>query len=99
LSNYNVPNDQNKYNNWQYNAKPNGRNWKNNNQSIGITDITSKDIIKILDFDKIVSNVNFVGRKVMSKTIVMYGRKLLKKRKRTSDWKLEWMWIWLKGTN
>jgi hypothetical protein len=31
LSNYNVPNDQNQYNNWQYNARPNGHNWQNNN--------------------------------------------------------------------
>ncbi len=33
LSNYSVPNDQNKYNNQQYNARPNGHNWQNNNQS------------------------------------------------------------------
>jgi hypothetical protein len=32
LSNYNVPNDQNKYSSQQYNARPNGRNWQNNFQ-------------------------------------------------------------------
>jgi hypothetical protein len=50
---------------------------------IGIIDITNNDIIKILDFDKNMSNVVVVGRKVMSRTIVMYGRKLLKKKKGT----------------
>ncbi len=33
LSNYNVQNDHNQYNNQQYNARPNGRNWQNNNHS------------------------------------------------------------------
>ncbi len=33
MSNYNIPNDQNQYNNQQYNARPNGCNWQNNNQS------------------------------------------------------------------
>jgi hypothetical protein len=35
----------------------------------------------------------------MSRTIVMYGRKLLKKKKGTLNWKLEWMWLWSKGTS
>jgi hypothetical protein len=50
---------------------------------IGITNITSNDIIKILDFNKIVLDVITIGRKVMLKLIVMYERKLLRKRKRT----------------
>ncbi len=82
MSNYNVPNDQNQYNNRQYNARPIGKIIIN---QIGITNITDKDIIKILDFDKIVSIVIVVGKKVMSKTIVLYGIKLLRKRKRTSN--------------
>jgi hypothetical protein len=52
---------------------------------IGITNITNMDIIKILDFDKIVSNVIVVEKKVMSKTIFLYGKKLLKKRKVTMN--------------
>jgi hypothetical protein len=52
---------------------------------IGITNITSKYIIKILDFKKIASDVIVVGRKVMSKMIVMYGKKLLRKKKRTPN--------------
>jgi hypothetical protein len=39
------------------------------------------DIIKILDFDKIMSNVTIVERKVMSRMTVIYGRKLLRKRR------------------
>ncbi len=52
---------------------------------IGITNITSKDIIKIQDFDKILSNVIVVEKKVMSKMIIMYGKKLLKKRRITMN--------------
>jgi hypothetical protein len=66
LSNYNVPNDQNQYNNPQYNARPNVIIGKIIIIQIRITDITSKDTIKILDFNKIVSNVIVVKRKVMS---------------------------------
>jgi hypothetical protein len=49
---------------------------------IKITDITKKDIIKILDFNEIVSNVITVGKKVMLAMIVLHGRKLLKKRRK-----------------
>jgi hypothetical protein len=52
---------------------------------IEIIDITNKDIIKILNFDIIMSNVIIVERKVMSRTIVLYGRKLLRKRRRTPN--------------
>jgi hypothetical protein len=55
---------------------------------IGITNITSKYIIKILYFDKIVSDVIDVRKKVMSRMIVRHGKKLLKNR-RTPNWKLE----------
>jgi len=48
---------------------------------IGITDITNMDMIKLLDFDKIMLDVTIVERKVMSRTIVIYGRKLLRKRR------------------
>jgi hypothetical protein len=50
-----------------------------------ITDISSKDIIKILDFERILSDVIIVRRKVMSRMIVLYGRKLLRKRRRTPN--------------
>ncbi len=49
---------------------------------IEITDITKKDIIKILDFNGIMSNVIII-RKVMLGMIILYGRKLLKKIRRT----------------
>jgi hypothetical protein len=52
---------------------------------IGITDITNKGIIKILDFDKIVSNVIVVGRKIILGMIVLYGQKLLKTRRITPN--------------
>ncbi len=52
---------------------------------IGITDITNKDIIKILNFDKIVSSVTVVERKVMLGTTIMYGRNLLRKRRITPN--------------
>jgi hypothetical protein len=48
---------------------------------IKITDITSKDIIKILNFEKIMSDVIVVERKVMSRMTILYGRKLLKKKR------------------
>ncbi len=48
---------------------------------IKIIDITSKDIIKILNFEKIMSDVIVVGRKVMSRMTILYGRKLLKKKR------------------
>jgi len=47
---------------------------------IRIIDITNNDIIKILDFDRIMSDVIVVGKKVMSRIIVMYGKQLLRKR-------------------
>jgi hypothetical protein len=49
---------------------------------IRIIDISNEDIIKILDFNRIVLDVIDVKRKAMSRTIVLYGRKLLKKRRR-----------------
>jgi hypothetical protein len=52
---------------------------------IGITNISNKDIIKILDFERIVLDVIIVERKVMSGMIVLYGRKLLKKTRRTQN--------------
>ncbi len=53
---------------------------------IRITDITNKGIIKILYFDKIVSNVIVVGRKVILGMIVLYGQKILKARRITPNW-------------
>jgi TolB-like protein len=47
---------------------------------IRIIDITNNDIIKIRDFDRIMSDVIVVRKKVMSRIIVMYGKKLLRKR-------------------
>jgi hypothetical protein len=47
---------------------------------IRIINITNNDIIKILNFDRIMSDVIVVGKKVMSRIIVMYGKKLLRKR-------------------
>ncbi len=55
---------------------------------IGITNITSKYIIKILDFNKIASDVIVVGRKVMSKMIVMYGKKIIEEKKKNSELKV-----------
>jgi hypothetical protein len=52
---------------------------------IGIIDISSKDIIKILDFERIVLDIIIVERKVMSRMIVLYGRKLLRKTRRTPN--------------
>jgi hypothetical protein len=52
---------------------------------IGITDISNKDIIKILNFERIVLYVIIVTRKVMSRIVVLYGRKLLRKRRRTPN--------------
>ncbi len=53
-----------------------------------IIDITNKDIIKILDFDKIMSNVIVVGKKVMSSIIVMYGKKIIKEEDKNSKLKV-----------
>jgi hypothetical protein len=39
LQNYDVPNNQKQYNDQQYNARPNGQNWHNNNQPNRIIDI------------------------------------------------------------
>ncbi len=52
---------------------------------IGIIDITNKDIIKILNFDRIVLDVIAIRRKVMSGMTILYGRKLLRKRKKTPN--------------
>ncbi len=55
---------------------------------IEIADIISKDIINILDFDRIMLDVIIAGRKVMLGMTILYGRKLLKKRKRTPKLKV-----------
>ncbi len=52
---------------------------------IRMTNITSNDIIKILDFDKIILDVIVVRRKVMSGMTILHGRKLLRKRKKTPN--------------
>jgi hypothetical protein len=52
---------------------------------IGIINITNKDIIKILDFNMIMLDVIIVKRKVMLRMNVLYGRKLLRKRRKTPN--------------
>ncbi len=52
---------------------------------IKITNITSKVIIKILDFNRIMSYVIVFSRKVMLGMNFLYRRKLLRKRKRTPN--------------
>jgi hypothetical protein len=52
---------------------------------IEIIYITNKNMIRIFNFDKIMSNVIVVGREVMLGTIVLYGRKLSRKRKKTPN--------------
>jgi hypothetical protein len=48
---------------------------------IEITYITKKDIIRILDFNEIVSNVITIGKKVVLGMDVLYGRKLFEENK------------------
>jgi hypothetical protein len=52
---------------------------------IKITNITSKVIITILDFNRIMSYVIVFSRKVMLGMNFLYRRKLLRKRKRTPN--------------
>jgi hypothetical protein len=56
---------------------------------IEITDIISKFIIKIIDSSKMLWNVSALERKAMLGMIILYGRKLLKKKKRIPNQKLE----------
>jgi hypothetical protein len=46
-----------------------------------ITNIINKLIIRTIDFDKMLWDVSIVEKKVMSWMIILYGRKLLKKKK------------------
>jgi hypothetical protein len=56
---------------------------------IGIIDITSKDIIQTLGFDIMVSDVSAVKRKVMLGMIILYEKKLLRKKRKIPNRKLE----------
>jgi len=56
---------------------------------IKIIDITGKDIIQTLDFDIMVSNVSIVKMKAILGMIVLYEKKLLKKKRRIPNRKLE----------
>jgi hypothetical protein len=56
---------------------------------IKIIDITSKDIIQTLDFDIMVSNVFIVKMKGILGMIVLYEKKLLRKKRRIPNRKLE----------
>jgi hypothetical protein len=92
FQNYNVPNNQNQYNDQQYNARPNGQNWHNNNQPNRIIDILNEAIIRTLDFGRMVYGVFIVGRKGMPGMIIMLGRKLWRKKRRIPNRRSNLMW-------